>query len=63
VPGNLPDEAYDQPMGVGTGAGVIFGNTGGVMEAAVGGPAGGEGGPPPAAARPAPHALTPTAVA
>ena len=32
---NLPDEAYDQPLGIGTGAGVIFGATGGVMEAAL----------------------------
>jgi NADP-reducing hydrogenase subunit HndD len=32
---NLPSEAYDSPMGHGTGAGVIFGATGGVMEAAL----------------------------
>lgn len=32
---SLPDEEYDQLMGSGTGAGVIFGTTGGVMEAAV----------------------------
>ncbi len=31
----LPDEDYDQPMGESTGAGVIFGATGGVIEAAV----------------------------
>ena len=32
---SLPDEEYDQLMGLGTGAGAIFGTTGGVMEAAV----------------------------
>lgn len=33
---NLPtDETYDSIMGEGSGAGIIFGNTGGVMEAAV----------------------------
>ena len=32
---NLPEEDFDQPLGVGTGAGVIFGATGGVMEAAL----------------------------
>lgn len=32
---SLPDEEYDSPMGLTTGAAVIFGNTGGVMEAAV----------------------------
>lgn len=32
---SLPDEQYDQLMGSGTGAGAIFGTTGGVMEAAV----------------------------
>jgi NADP-reducing hydrogenase subunit HndD len=32
---NLPDEEYDAPMGISTGAGVIFGATGGVMEAAL----------------------------
>ncbi len=32
---NLPDEEYDAPFGIGTGAGVIFGATGGVMEAAL----------------------------
>lgn len=31
----LPDAAYDNLMGQGSGAGVIFGNTGGVMEAAL----------------------------
>lgn len=31
----LEDKAYDDFMGLGSGAGVIFGNTGGVMEAAV----------------------------
>lgn len=31
----LEEEAFDQPLGVGTGAGVIFGATGGVMEAAL----------------------------
>ena len=32
---NLPDEKFDSPLGDGTGAGVIFGATGGVMEAAL----------------------------
>ena len=32
---SLEDSAYDDYMGEGSGAGVIFGNTGGVMEAAV----------------------------
>jgi iron-only hydrogenase group A len=32
---NLPDEPYDPPMGEYTGAGTIFGATGGVMEAAL----------------------------
>ena len=32
---NLPEEDYDSFMGEASGAGVIFGNTGGVMEAAV----------------------------
>lgn len=32
---NLPNEDFDQSMGVSTGAGVIFGATGGVMEAAL----------------------------
>lgn len=31
----LPDEDYDTPLGTSTGAGVIFGATGGVMEAAL----------------------------
>jgi len=31
----LPDEAFDAPLDEGTGAGVIFGTTGGVMEAAL----------------------------
>ncbi len=31
----LPDEDFDNPLGEGTGAGVIFGATGGVMEAAL----------------------------
>lgn len=32
---DLADEAYDMPLGMSTGAGVIFGATGGVMEAAL----------------------------
>ncbi len=32
---DLPEEACDSPLGTGTGAGVIFGVTGGVMEAAL----------------------------
>lgn len=32
---NLPDEDFDAPLGVSTGAAVIFGTTGGVMEAAL----------------------------
>ena len=32
---SLPDEPFDQPLGLGTGAAVIFGATGGVMEAAL----------------------------
>lgn len=32
---SLPDEDFDQPLGISTGAGVIFGATGGVMEAAL----------------------------
>lgn len=32
---NLPEEKYDPLLGEGSGAGLIFGNTGGVMEAAV----------------------------
>jgi NADP-reducing hydrogenase subunit HndD len=31
----LPDEEFDQPLGASTGAGAIFGATGGVMEAAL----------------------------
>lgn len=31
----LPEEDFDSPLGVGSGAGVIFGSTGGVMEAAL----------------------------
>ena len=31
----LPDEQFDEPLGIHTGAGVIFGATGGVMEAAL----------------------------
>lgn len=31
----LPDSEFDHPMGESTGAGVIFGTTGGVMEAAL----------------------------
>ncbi len=31
----LPDESFDEPLGLGSGAGVIFGATGGVMEAAL----------------------------
>lgn len=32
---NLPDEEFDEPLGISTGAAAIFGNTGGVMEAAL----------------------------
>ncbi len=32
---SLPDEEFDDPLGASTGAGVIFGATGGVMEAAL----------------------------
>ncbi len=35
IPADLPEEAFDAPLGVSTGAGVIFGATGGVMEAAL----------------------------
>ena len=35
IPALLPEEGLDSPMGVSTGAGVIFGATGGVMEAAL----------------------------
>ena len=31
----LPDEEFDLPLGIGSGAGAIFGATGGVMEAAL----------------------------
>ncbi len=31
----LPDEQYDAPFGIGSGAGLLFGATGGVMEAAL----------------------------
>lgn len=31
----LPESDYDDPLGISTGAGAIFGNTGGVMEAAL----------------------------
>ena len=34
-PAFLGEEEFDQPLGVGSGAGVIFGATGGVMEAAL----------------------------
>lgn len=34
-PASLPEEEFDSPLGVGTGAGVIFGAPGGVMEAAL----------------------------
>ena len=32
---NLPDEEFDSAVGTGSGAGIIFGSTGGVMEAAL----------------------------
>ena len=32
---DLPDEEFDMPLGLGSGAAVIFGATGGVMEAAL----------------------------
>jgi len=32
---NLPESDFDDPLGIGTGAGLIFGATGGVMEAAI----------------------------
>jgi len=32
---NLPEETFDEPLGISTGAAVIFGATGGVMEAAL----------------------------
>ena len=31
----LPDEEFDEPLGISTGAAAIFGATGGVMEAAL----------------------------
>ena len=34
-PALLPEEEFDMPLGAGTGAAVIFGATGGVMEAAL----------------------------
>ena len=35
LPGDLPEEEFDSPLGTGTGAAVIFGATGGVMDAAL----------------------------
>lgn len=35
LPQNLPEEGFDSPLGSGTGAAVIFGATGGVMDAAL----------------------------
>ncbi|MDR1773509.1 MAG: [FeFe] hydrogenase, group A [Clostridioides sp.] len=35
LPQTLKEEEFDQPLGIGSGAGVIFGATGGVMEAAL----------------------------
>ena len=35
TPANLEEEEFDSPLGTGSGAGVIFGATGGVMEAAL----------------------------
>lgn len=35
IPQDLKEEEFDQPLGMGTGAAVIFGTTGGVMEAAL----------------------------
>ncbi len=35
TPENLEEEGFDLPLGIGSGAGVIFGATGGVMEAAL----------------------------
>ena len=35
VPADLPEESFDSPLGSGTGAAVIFGATGGVMDAAL----------------------------
>ena len=34
-PATLPEEEFDSPLGIASGAGVIFGATGGVMEAAL----------------------------
>ena len=34
-PGDLPEESFDSPLGTGTGAAVVFGATGGVMDAAL----------------------------
>ena len=34
-PEELDEDEFDNPLGEGTGAGVIFGATGGVMEAAL----------------------------
>ena len=34
-PEEIPEDDFDSPLGIGTGAGVIFGATGGVMEAAL----------------------------
>ncbi len=33
--GSLPAEEFDEFLGIGSGAGAIFGTTGGVMEAAL----------------------------
>ncbi|MCK4810292.1 MAG: [FeFe] hydrogenase, group A [Candidatus Omnitrophica bacterium] len=32
---NLPDSGFDDPLGIGSGAGLVFGTSGGVMEAAI----------------------------
>ncbi len=32
---NLPEEEFDTPLGTGSGGGLLFGTTGGVMEAAL----------------------------
>lgn len=34
-PGDLPEESFDSPLGTSTGAAVVFGTTGGVMDAAL----------------------------
>ena len=34
-PGDLPEESFDSPLGTGSGAAVVFGATGGVMDAAL----------------------------